>query len=93
LIAAALPLLTQSNPDSENYRMANAETVGQQKLDPTLSGTLQHVLKHRKTNVKSEANWSVFRCNFAPGYEKLFEEGVTMGWYDVQNPLQLYVFQ
>lgn len=39
-------------------------------------------------NVKSEANWSVFRRDFAPGYEDLFESGVVAGYYDVDNVLE-----
>ncbi|KAF9058918.1 hypothetical protein BDP27DRAFT_1186897, partial [Rhodocollybia butyracea] len=88
-----LPLLTQSDPGSENYGVANAQTVGRQHLDPSLVGTLQHVFKHWKTNVKSEANWSIFRRDFAPGFENLFQEGVVQGWYDVGNPLQLLTFR
>ena len=86
---AALPLLTQSDPGTENYGVANAQTVGRQRLDQTLIGTLQHIFKHRKTNVKSEGNWSVFRRNWTPGFENLFQEGVTKGLYDVHNTVQL----
>ena len=39
-------------------------------------------------NVKSEANWSVFRRDFAPGYEDLFESGFVAGYYDVDNVLE-----
>ncbi|KAE9393107.1 hypothetical protein BT96DRAFT_999737 [Gymnopus androsaceus JB14] len=74
-----LPLLTQSDPGTENYGVANAQTMGRQCLDSSLLGTLQHVFKHRKTNVKSEGNWSVFRRDFVPGYENVFQEGVNLG--------------
>lgn len=84
-------MLTQSDPGTENYGIANAETAGRQFLDPELCGTLQHIFRHQKNNVKSEANWSVFRRDFAPGYENLFQEGVNRGWYNVEIPLQLYV--
>jgi hypothetical protein len=53
-----------------------------------LSGTLQHRWKRKKNNVKSEANWSVFRRDFAPGFEDLFESGVNQGWYHVDKPLE-----
>jgi hypothetical protein len=44
-------------------------------------------------NVKSEANWSVFRRDFAPGYEDLFESGVNAGYYNVDNVLENLVFR
>ena len=80
---SAVPLTTQSDPGSENYGVANMQTVIRHRLDPSLAGTLQHRWKRTKTNVKSEANWSVFRRDFAPGFEDLFESGVVNGWYNV----------
>ena len=74
-----IPLTTQSDPRSENYGVANIQTSARHKLDPSLAGTLQHRWKRNKMNVKSEANWSVFRRDFAPGYEDLFEAGVNAG--------------
>ncbi len=83
-----MPLLTQSDPGTENYGVANAQTVALQRLDPSLEGTLQHTFKHRKANVKPEALWSVYRKDGAPGYENRFTEGVDAGIYDIENPLQ-----
>jgi hypothetical protein len=59
-------------------------------MDPSLADTLQHIWKHRKTNVKSEANWSVWRRDFAPGFEDIFEHGVRRGWYDPNKVLEKY---
>ena len=87
----AIPLTTQSDPGSENYGVANVQTCACHELDPTLAGTLQHRWKRKKNNVKSEANWSVFRRDFASGFEDLFESGVNQGWYDVDKPLKKYV--
>ena len=43
----------------------------------------------RKThNIKSEINWSVFRRDFAPGFEDILEYGVQHGLYDVKNPIE-----
>ena len=84
----AIPLTTQSDPGSENYGVANIQTHARHELDPSLEGTLQHRWKRNKMNVKSEANWSVFRRDFAPGYEDLFESGVIAGYYDVDNVLE-----
>ncbi|KAF8073679.1 hypothetical protein FPV67DRAFT_1410551 [Lyophyllum atratum] len=89
----AIPVATQSDPGTENYAVANIHTVLRQRLDLSLQGTLQHIFKHKKTNVKSEANWSVFRRDFAPGYEDLFEFGVRSGKYDINNPLEKLMFQ
>ncbi|MDV2583784.1 hypothetical protein, partial [Alkalibacillus haloalkaliphilus] len=63
-------------------------TVIRQTLDPSLQGTLQHRWKRNKTNVKSEANWSILHHDFAPGFEDIFEQGVQEGWYDVDNTLE-----
>ncbi|KAG6822071.1 hypothetical protein H0H92_015452, partial [Tricholoma furcatifolium] len=83
-----IPVMTQSDPGSENFGVANIQTCIRHTLDPSLVDTLQHVFKRRRHNIKSEANWSVFRRDFAPGYENLFEEGVLSGWYDVDNNLE-----
>jgi hypothetical protein len=72
---SAIPLTTQSDPGTENYGVANVQTLLRHQLDPTLIGTLQHRWKRNKANVKSEANWSVLRCDFSPGFEDLFEQG------------------
>ncbi|KAG2345352.1 hypothetical protein BDR05DRAFT_975131 [Suillus weaverae] len=38
----SVPLITQSDPGSENFAVANAQTMIQHCLDPALDGTLQH---------------------------------------------------
>lgn len=40
--------------------------------------------------MKSEANWSVWRRDFAPGFEDVFEHGVRRGWYDPNKVLEKY---
>jgi hypothetical protein len=87
----AIPLTTQSDPGSKNYGVANIQTHARHELDPSLAGTLQHCWKRNKMNVKSEANWSVFRRDFAPGYEDLFESGVNAGYYNVDDVLEKWV--
>jgi hypothetical protein len=62
-----------------------------QRLDPTLVGTLQHRWMRKKQNIKAEANWSIFRRDFTPGFETVFDCGVNQGWYDVNNALEKYV--
>ncbi|KAJ7300659.1 hypothetical protein DFH08DRAFT_919235 [Mycena albidolilacea] len=87
-VLGAIPMFTQSDRGNENNGVANAQTIMRQALDPSLAGTLQHMWKTEKNNVKSEANWSVTRADLSPGLEDLFEIGVQNGWYDVGVPLE-----
>jgi len=80
--------MTQSDSGSENYSVANIHTLTCHELNLILSGTLQYRWKQKKNNIKSEANWSVFCRDFAPGFEDLFESGVNQGWYSVDKPLE-----
>ncbi|KAM6501138.1 hypothetical protein JOM56_004152 [Amanita muscaria] len=89
----AIPLVTQSDPGSENFGVANAHTLAHHELDPTLVGTLQHRWKHKTHNVKSEANWSVLRRTFSPGFQDMLEEGVKNGLYDVDIYHENLVFR
>ncbi|KAH9476801.1 hypothetical protein JR316_0010716 [Psilocybe cubensis] len=89
----AIPLTTQSDPGSENFGVANIQTLARHRLDPTLVGTLQHRWLRHKANIKPEINWSVFRRDFAPGYEDLFQQGVVSGWYEVTNVVENLVFR
>ena len=89
----AIPLTTQSDPGSENYSVANVQTLARHHLDSILAGTLQHCWKRNKSNIKSEANWSVLHRDFSPGFEALFQSGVNQGWYEVDKPLERWVTQ
>ncbi|KAG2359559.1 hypothetical protein BDR07DRAFT_1452328 [Suillus spraguei] len=61
-----IPLVTQSDPGTENYGIANAHTMLRQMNDPALQGTLQHRWMWTKKNVKPEITWSQLRCWFTP---------------------------
>lgn len=87
---SAVPLITQSDPGSENFAVANAQTMIRHRLDPALNGTLQHRWMRKHQNIKPEIMWSVLRRDFAPGFENILEEGVTRGLYDIHNTLQKY---
>ncbi|KAG1867744.1 hypothetical protein F4604DRAFT_1584905 [Suillus subluteus] len=87
-----MPLITQSDLGSENYGIANAQTLLHQCYDPTLQGTLQHHWMHTKKNVMLEITWSQLWCRFTPGFETLLDEGVIEGWYDSGNTLHMMVF-
>lgn len=84
-------MVTQSDPGSENFGIANAHTMLRQWYDPALQGTLQHRWMRSKKNVMPEITWSQLRRRFTPGFEALLDHGVLSGWYDTNNTLQLYV--
>ena len=83
-----IPVITQSDPSTENYGVANVHTVMRHRLDPSLKGTLQHRFAKEHNNILSEIKWSVFRCDFSPGFEDMLELGVQNGWYDVNDTLE-----
>ncbi|KIK37536.1 hypothetical protein CY34DRAFT_15632 [Suillus luteus UH-Slu-Lm8-n1] len=88
-----MPLITQSDLGTENYGIANAQTLLRQHYDPALQGTLQHRWMHTKKNVMPEITWSQLWCRFTPGFETLLDEGVIEDWYDSGNTLHMMVFR
>ncbi|KAG2120948.1 uncharacterized protein F5147DRAFT_647325 [Suillus discolor] len=74
-----IPMVTQSDPSTENYGITNAHTMLHQMYDLALQGTLQHC-------------WMWTKKNFTPGFETLLDEGVESGWYDSDNTLQVCAF-
>jgi len=88
-----VPIITQSDPGTENYGVANAQTAICHRLDPNLADTLQHRFSSGHNNILSEIKWSVFRRDFAPGFEDILELGVNNGWYDVNNTLENFLFR
>jgi len=91
-IVTDMPLITQSDLGTENYGIANAQTLLRQRYDPNLQGTLQHRWMRTKKNVMPEITWSQLRRRFTPGFETLLDSGVIQGWYDAGNTLQKFVF-
>ncbi|KIO03946.1 hypothetical protein M404DRAFT_144376, partial [Pisolithus tinctorius Marx 270] len=84
-----IPMITQSDPGTKNFRIANAQTLLQQMHDPALEGYIQHQWMHTKKNIKPEIAWSQLCRHFSPGFESLLDMGVDSGWYDPNNMLQL----
>ena len=84
-----IPLITQSDLGSENYGIANAQSILHQWHDPCLEGTVQHRWMRSKKNVKPEIAWSQFRRRLTPGFERIIQAGVTAGWYDTTRPLDV----
>jgi hypothetical protein len=85
-----MPLITQSDLGTENFGIANAQTLLRQHYDPNLQGTLQHRWMRTKKNVMPEITWSQLRRRFTPGFETLLDQGVNEGWYDIENTLQMF---
>jgi hypothetical protein len=87
--ASGVPLITQSDPGSENYGIANCQTVIRQTLDPSLRGTLQHKWVRKLKNIKPEIAWSMMRRQWSPGFETILENGVHDGLYDPETATAL----
>ncbi|KAG6369125.1 hypothetical protein JVT61DRAFT_1455 [Boletus reticuloceps] len=88
-----IPMVTQSDPGTENFGIANAQTMLRQMHDPALQGFVQHRWMRVKKNIIPEIAWSQLRRRFTPGFEALLEMGIQAGWYDPDNTLQLMVFR
>lgn len=82
-----MPLVTQSDPGSENYGVANGQSLLRQWHDTTLKGTSQHRWMRDKKNIPPEISWSQLRRRFTPGYENVIELGILEGWYDPADTL------
>ncbi|KAF8586982.1 hypothetical protein K439DRAFT_1646012 [Ramaria rubella] len=85
-----MPLVTQSDPGTENYGVANGHTTGRHMVDPSLEGTQQHRWMRDHNNVKPEITWSQLHHHFTPGVEDLLDNGLNKGWYDPSDPLDIY---
>ncbi|KAI6152555.1 hypothetical protein BKA82DRAFT_4338062 [Pisolithus tinctorius] len=88
-----IPMVTQSDPGTENFGIANTQTMLRQLHDPALRGFVQHRWMRTKKNIMPEIIWSQLRRRFTPGFETLLDEGLDEGWYDPDNTLQLMVFR
>ncbi|KAI6023297.1 hypothetical protein EDC04DRAFT_2574814 [Pisolithus marmoratus] len=82
-----IPLITQSDPGSKNFGIANTQTMLCQWHDSALEGTLQHWWMG--DSISNKIMWSQPCQHFTPGFKLLLEDGVHQGWYDVDNTLQL----
>ncbi|EGN94589.1 hypothetical protein SERLA73DRAFT_126061 [Serpula lacrymans var. lacrymans S7.3] len=87
-----MPLITQSNPGTENNGIANGHTLLRHMQDSALDKSLQHMFKGSHCNIKPEIFWGQFRRRWAPGFEALIEWGVNEGLYDADDALERLVF-
>lgn len=90
-IYVEMPLLTQSDAGTENFGVANVHTILRHRQDPALSASLQHKFMVNNKNIKPEVFWGMFRRNWTPGYEDVFEYGLVHGLYDPDNMMERYV--
>ncbi|KAF8119494.1 hypothetical protein EV363DRAFT_1462101 [Boletus edulis] len=88
-----VPLVTQSDPGTENFGIANAHTVLRQWHDEALAGTLQHRWMRLRKNIMPEIAWSQLRRRFTPGFESILERGIALDWIDPDNSLHIAVFR
>ena len=82
-------MVTQSDPGTENFGIANAQTMLRQMYDLALQGYVQHRWLQLKKNIMLEITWSQLCCRFTPGFEAVLKTGIQSGWYDPNNTLQL----
>ena len=83
-----MPLLTQSDPGTENYGVANAQTLLRHRHDESLANTLQHKFRGNKGNIKPEIEWSRLRRSWTSGFELKIQRGIDDGLYDPEEPLE-----
>jgi hypothetical protein len=86
-----IPLITQSDPGTENVNVAYAQTTLRHSVKPSLGGTIQHWWYRKHGNIKPEIHWSVFRKDWSAGFQKLLDRGVDEGYYDIGDPLEWYI--
>ncbi|KAG0702890.1 hypothetical protein DFH29DRAFT_874866 [Suillus ampliporus] len=87
-----MPLVTQSDPGTENNGIANGHMMLCHLQDPALAHTLQHKFKGWHCNIKPEIFWSqLCRC-WVPGFEDVLEFGFTSGIYNPEDALERLVF-
>ncbi|KAI0310015.1 hypothetical protein OF83DRAFT_1278963 [Amylostereum chailletii] len=83
-----IPLVTQSDPGTENNGVANAHTLLRRALDPSLEDAIQHRWMRILKNIKPEILWSMLRRDWAVGFETILQLGLDMGWYDPDPDFQ-----
>ena len=71
--------------------MAYAQTALRHCMEPSLNGSIQHRWYRKHGNIKPEIHWSVFRRDWAVGFQALLDRGVDEGYYDIGDPLDRYV--
>ncbi|KAH9011327.1 hypothetical protein EDB84DRAFT_1279188 [Lactarius hengduanensis] len=82
-----IPLITQSDPGRKT------STWLMHRQPSVLDGSIQHRWYRKHGNIKPEIHWSVFRRDWAVGFQKLLDRGVDEKYYDIGDPLECLVFR
>lgn len=91
LVYQVVPLLTESETETENEGIANAQTVLRRGQDPYLPATLQHISREKGRNMKPKMARCRLGGTWASGFERPLEMGIARGLYNSQLPLHRYV--
>jgi hypothetical protein len=83
-----MPLVTQSDPGSENNGIANGHTLLCHLQDPALAWTLQHKFKGQHCNIKPEIFWSQLWQRWTPGFQDILDYDVSEGIYNPDDALE-----
>jgi hypothetical protein len=86
-----MPLVTQSDPGTENFGIANGHTMLHQWYDPSLQGvhnTASLDANQEQCHARDRVVATVTSC-----FESLLDHRVEQDWYDSDNTLQVYVFR
>ncbi|KAJ6613735.1 hypothetical protein B0H10DRAFT_1804947 [Mycena sp. CBHHK59/15] len=78
--AGFMPLVSQSDPGTENFGLANGHTLLHHLRNPSLKGILQHHWMQERQNVMPKIGWSQLRHRFTPGFEDILDIGVNNQW-------------
>jgi hypothetical protein len=83
-----MPLVTQSNPGSENNGIANGHTLLRHLQDPALAWTLQQKFKGQHYNIKPKIFWSQLQWCWTPGLQDILDYGVSECIYNPDDALE-----
>ncbi|KAF8259295.1 hypothetical protein EI94DRAFT_1707224 [Lactarius quietus] len=80
-----IPLITQSDPGTENVNVAYAQTALHHQMDPLMG--------QFSIDGSPKIHWSVFQRDWAIGFQALLDKGVDNGYYDIGDPLECLLFR
>ena len=81
-----------TDPGTENYSVANMQTIMRQRLDPSLVNALRHRRMDNGMNIKPEIQWSRPRSQISPGFEAVLQHGLDAGLLDMHEDLERCVY-
>lgn len=87
--ATGMPMLTQSDPGTENFGIANVQSTLCQMLDSSLSGTMQHIRLRKHGNIKPEVFWAGYQKQLATGLEPFISIRLEEGFFNPDTHIEL----